>query len=102
MFAPQIYFKNQTYPSPELTPTPGKLPLAKVLSLVTDTFTSATERHIEVGDGLEIFIILSKPEDGWDAAIADLGPGAEALESFGQVGGCETKLFIIRKELKKD
>jgi len=34
-----------------------KLPLEKVLKLVTDAFVSATERHIEVGDGLEIYIV---------------------------------------------
>jgi hypothetical protein len=44
--ADQIYFKNQT-------PAPGKvhpthLPLHEVLALVIDSFTSATERHIEV------------------------------------------------------
>ena len=69
---------------------------------MTDTFTSATERHIEVGDGLEMFVIMSKPEGGWEAAIAELGPDAEMLESMGIVGSCETRLCIIRKELKKD
>ena len=34
-----------------------KLPLEKVVKLVKDTFAAATERHIEVGDGLEIYII---------------------------------------------
>lgn len=43
---PQIYFKNQTAPSGSAHPT--HLPLAHVLSLVIDSFTSATERHIEV------------------------------------------------------
>lgn len=44
--AKQIYFKNQT---PSLgTPFPKHLSLATVLSLVIDSFTGATERHIEV------------------------------------------------------
>jgi 20S proteasome subunit beta 6 len=34
-----------------------KLPLQTVLKLVKDAFASATERHIEVGDGLEIHIV---------------------------------------------
>lgn len=29
-----------------------------VLALVTDAFTGATERHIEVGDGLQIWTIV--------------------------------------------
>jgi 20S proteasome subunit beta 6 len=95
----QIYFKNQTYPDPSLAPTPGKLPLSKVLSLVTDTFTSATERHIEVGDGLEIFVVVSG-QQGEDELRANVG--AELLESLGQVGDCETRSFVLRKELKKD
>jgi len=42
----QIYFKNQT---PTLgTSFPKHLPLSTVLPLVIDSFTSATERHIEV------------------------------------------------------
>jgi 20S proteasome subunit beta 6 len=34
----------------------SNLSLDRVLSIVTDTFTSATERHIEVGDGLEMCV----------------------------------------------
>ena len=40
--ATQIYFKNQTGEHPT------HLPLPHVLQLVTDSFTGATERHIEV------------------------------------------------------
>jgi 20S proteasome subunit beta 6 len=36
-----------------------KLPLNQVIKLVKDAFASATERHIEVGDGLEIYIVDS-------------------------------------------
>ena len=34
-----------------------KLPLDTVLKIVKDAFASATERHIEVGDGLEVYVI---------------------------------------------
>jgi hypothetical protein len=42
----QIYFKNQT-PAPG-TAHPVHLALEDVLALVIDSFTGATERHIEV------------------------------------------------------
>ncbi|THH16166.1 hypothetical protein EW146_g4427 [Bondarzewia mesenterica] len=53
-----IYFKNQT--AAPGTSHPSHLPLPDVLSIVIDSFTSATERHIEVGDGLEMYIVLAK------------------------------------------
>lgn len=43
----QVYFKNQL-PAPG-TSHPAHLPLPAILALVIDSFTSATERHIEVG-----------------------------------------------------
>lgn len=43
----QIYFKNQQ-PIPGGPPHPVHLPLSRVIALVMDSFTSATERHIEV------------------------------------------------------
>jgi len=42
----QIYFKNQL--AAPGTSHPAHLPLSTVLSIVIDSFTSATERHIEV------------------------------------------------------
>lgn len=33
------------------------VPLETMKALVTDAFTGATERHIEVGDGLSFFLI---------------------------------------------
>ena len=51
-------FKNQYLASGEPHPV-TKLSLDKVLKLVKDAFASATERHIEVGDGLEIYIVDS-------------------------------------------
>ncbi|EFP86392.2 20S proteasome subunit beta 6 [Puccinia graminis f. sp. tritici CRL 75-36-700-3] len=63
-----VYAQGQSY-----TPPRSQLPLEKVQALVTDAFTGAAERHIEVGDGLEIFII-------------EAGKGVR----------------VVRKELKRD
>jgi hypothetical protein len=46
LFLDKIYFKNQT--PAQGSPHPAHLPLPDVLSIVIDSFTSATERHIEV------------------------------------------------------
>ncbi|ODQ51760.1 N-terminal nucleophile aminohydrolase [Saitoella complicata NRRL Y-17804] len=55
----QVNFKNQYVPGTEGKEPRGVtgLPLDRVISLVKDAFTSATERHIEVGDGLEMLIV---------------------------------------------
>lgn len=59
----QVNLKNQYDESGEqLKPTP--LPLDKVINLCRDAFTSATERHIEVGDGLE-FAVITKSGVEW-------------------------------------
>lgn len=90
----QIYFKNQT-PAPG-TSFPQHLPLNTVLSLVIDSFTGATERHIEVGDSLEMYVVLAKDS-----------PSIQALQN---IGGIKEKtstadgerIFVIRRDLKKD
>jgi len=58
----QVNFKNQYIPGSgsghqlqQRKPEP--LPRGDVLALVKDAFTSAVERHIEVGDGLQMMII---------------------------------------------
>lgn len=55
----QVDFKNQM--DPESNGTKKKqvryLKLDEVIQLVRDAFTSATERHIEIGDGLQILIV---------------------------------------------
>ena len=51
----QIYFKNQVPASGSAFPK--HLPLQDVLSLVTDSFTSATERHIEVCVFSDLFFL---------------------------------------------
>lgn len=90
----QIYFRNQV-PPPGKT-FPNHLPLLTVLKMVIDTFTSATERHIEVGDGLEIYICVAKGRNLDD--LRQLGGVHEAT------GGLvdDERIFVIRRELKKD
>jgi 20S proteasome subunit beta 6 len=58
----QVNFKNQYIPGSgeghALEPKKaGPLPKDTVKQLVRDAFTSAVERHIEVGDGLQMMII---------------------------------------------
>jgi 20S proteasome subunit beta 6 len=67
-----------------------------VLALVTDSFTSATERHIEVGDGLEMYVVLAR------------GRGTRGLEGIAGIQEVSTtgadgeRVFVVRRELKKD
>ncbi|KAK0201500.1 nucleophile aminohydrolase [Desarmillaria ectypa] len=89
----QIYFKNQT-PAPG-TSHPAHLSLTDVLALVIDSFTSATERHIEVGDGLEMYVVLAK------------GSSLQGLELVQGVQEMSTttdgeRVFIVRRNLKRD
>ncbi|KAH9919318.1 proteasome subunit [Fomitopsis serialis] len=89
----QIYFKNQT-PAPG-TNHPTHLPLPDVLSIVIDSFTSATERHIEVGDGLEIYVVLAKGRSTQE--LASIG-GLQELSARAE----GDRMFVIRRDLKKD
>lgn len=58
----QVNFKNQYEPSSNgKVKRPLKyLSIDEVINLVRDAFTSATERHIHVGDGLEILIVTEE------------------------------------------
>ncbi|WAR64167.1 hypothetical protein PtB15_16B327 [Puccinia triticina] len=47
-----VYAQGKSHPPPQ-----SQLPLEKVKALVTEAFTCAAERHIEVSDGLEIFVV---------------------------------------------
>ncbi|KAJ7659853.1 20S proteasome subunit [Mycena rosella] len=89
----QIYFKNQTAPPGNAHPT--HLPLPRVLSLVIDSFTSATERHIEVGDGLEMYVVLAKgsPLQGLDTI--------QGITELTNTNHGE-RMFVIRRNLKRD
>ncbi|ORY24191.1 nucleophile aminohydrolase [Naematelia encephala] len=99
----QIYFKNQT-PEPGAEPfIPGNLPLSTVLALVVDSFTSATERHIEVGDGLEVYVVMKKGRPTDDlVGEGKLAPGmaVEELDALGEGDG--EKTFLVTRSLKRD
>jgi len=89
----QIYFKNQT--PAQGSPHPAHLPLPDVLSIVIDSFTSATERHIEVGDGLEMYIVLAKGRTLPDAVV-NLRPQELPSATDGE------RVFVLKRDLKKD
>jgi len=91
----QIYFKNQQPPTGSAFP--AHLPLERVLAIVTDSFTGATERHIEVGDGLEIYVVLARGRS--PQGITAL-KGASVRELTGTADG--ERVFVIQQELKKD
>lgn len=60
----QVDFKNQYEPGSGVghalqEKKIADLPKETVVALVKDAFTSATERHIEVGDGLQMLIITA-------------------------------------------
>ncbi|KAF8635800.1 hypothetical protein AX15_000007 [Amanita polypyramis BW_CC] len=90
----QVYFKNQTPAQGESFPS--HLPLTSVLKLVVDAFTGATERHIEVGDGLEIYVVLGRDSTGIQ--------GVQSVDGSQEVTVSEEgpRVFYIRKDLKKD
>lgn len=61
----QVNFKNQYVPGSGEGHALQQRPVESlsqdhVISLVQDAFTSATERHIEVGDGLQMLIITEE------------------------------------------
>lgn len=57
----QVNFKNQYEPGTNSIPKARTyLTLDEALKLVKDAFSSATERHIHVGDGLEILIVTKE------------------------------------------
>ncbi|KAF8828057.1 hypothetical protein HHX47_DHR4000832 [Lentinula edodes] len=89
----QIYFKNQV-PQPG-HPHPQHLPLTTVIQLVIDSFTSATERHIEVGDGLEMFIVLAKGSPLYGLENID-GVQEMTVTNEGE------RIFVVRRNLKRD
>lgn len=110
-------YKNQQPTPNRPIPEPGNYDLATVLRITMDSFTSATERHIEVGDGLEMFIVRNSPAatagnsvdttvaQGFSAKTAalDLPALFGAVEAMGgedeQTPGTT---MVVRRELKKD
>jgi len=90
----QIYFKNQQGEHPT------HLPLPHVLALVTDSFTGATERHIEVGDGLEMYVVLAPGRD--TAELAALKGAQEVTPAALEGEAPGTRIFVVSRELKRD
>lgn len=96
-----MYFRNQT-PAPNSS-HPAHLSLQRILKLVTDSFTSATERHIEVGDGLEIYVVLARGGSSQglaDALKSSSGPAQQVKELSTRTDG--ERIFVLRRDLKKD
>lgn len=102
-------------------PAPGLYDLPTILRITMDSFTSATERHIEVGDGLEMFVVRNPPptDDASGTASAVEATTSEGTSqrtaamdlksTFGAVeavGGEEEQTpgatMVVRRELKKD
>lgn len=81
----QVNGKNQL-PAPGEQPLKfgerANLPIERVLGLVTDAFTGATEREIYVGDMMELYVIQVK------------------RDSEGKLIG--TEMGVLRKALKRD
>lgn len=99
----QIYFKNMSYPENEVKPTPGNLPLDTVLGLVIDSFTSATERHIEVGDALEMYVVMAKDRTTDDLVGSDKLPADVTVEEVPPMGsGTGERTFLVSRTLKRD
>lgn len=99
----QIYFRNQTFPADMPKPIPGNLPLGDVLGLVIDSFTSATERHIEVGDGLEMYVVMKKGRGVEDLTATGMLPDGVTVEELGPIGsGGGERTFLISRPLKRD
>lgn len=86
-----------------------------MLALVIDAFTGATERHIEVGDGLEIFVVLESSGEALDpellktlealkATPLTLAPVFHPPHRILEEGRIDIPggIYVIRKELKKD
>ncbi|EJT51714.1 20S proteasome beta-type subunit, Pre7p [Trichosporon asahii var. asahii CBS 2479] len=100
----QIYFRNQTFPPGVPRPIPGNLPLGTVISIVLDSFTSATERHIEVGDSLEMYIVMNKGRKTDDLLGGEfkLPEGVEINEVPPLGDGRGERTFLLVAPLKRD
>lgn len=61
-----------------------------------DSFTGATERHIEVGDGLEMYIVIGKGSNAMQSLTGFRGIQEITTSVEGE------RVFIYRQELKKD
>lgn len=70
-----------------------------------DSFSSATERHIEVGDSLEGYVILAKGRSSDDLigenVKGSLPEGLTVEEVEAEMEG-GNRVFLVRKPLKRD
>lgn len=83
----QVNFKNQYVPSSkgEELRQAVPLPLDHVRKLVEDSFTSAVERHIEVGDGLQMMIVRQDPKAFAEGGVRDTAGGGIISETMGEL-----------------
>ncbi|EPS42733.1 hypothetical protein H072_3324 [Dactylellina haptotyla CBS 200.50] len=93
----QINLKNQFEPGSngEVPRKPGDMPRETVEKIVKDAFTSAVERHIEVGDGLQLVTVMRAPPRAEGAE-----PEEEEDEREKTAGG--GVISEVMSELKKD
>ncbi|THU87380.1 N-terminal nucleophile aminohydrolase [Dendrothele bispora CBS 962.96] len=89
----QVHYRSQR--SAHGSSRPTQLPLSNVLSLVMDSFASATERNAEVGDGIEIYVVLAK---GSSVQGLEKVPGAQEMTATGD----GERVFVVRRNLRKD
>ena len=104
----QVLFKNQNATPGHEIPAPGHLPLEETLKITMDSFTSATERHIEVGDGLDIFVVrsLAPKSDGDTSGPRAADIDLAAMGAVEAVGGEDSytsgACMVIHRPLKRD
>lgn len=68
-----------------------------------DSFTGATERHIEVGDGLEMYIVMKPGRETGDLLDDDKVPKGLKVEELGALGaGGGERTFLVSLPLKRD
>ena len=68
-----------------------------------DSFSSATERHIEVGDGLELYVVLKKGRTTDDLLGKDLFQAGTEIEELPPLAeGNGERTFLVRQPLKRD
>lgn len=102
----QVMFKNQNSTSERTVPEPGTLALDESLKILMDAFTGATERHIEVGDGLEMYVIRNAPDA---SSAAPSGANSVDLRAAGAQdapGGEDAQTpstcMVLYRDLKRD
>ncbi|KAJ7049873.1 nucleophile aminohydrolase [Mycena amicta] len=93
----QPFLDSQIYSKSSLPPSPGSpthLSLGRVLSLAMDSYKHATERlgHDQVGEGLEIYIVLAK-------GTSTQGLGVDGVSELTGIPGGE-RIFLMRRSLQ--